>query len=404
MNNFYLKFYLLIFGILLFVGGILFLLLNHVDTLYKYVPAEAENYLHIQPKALNQLSDGQRSDIYRWLQDHSSVNELAWTKILESTQREIGLFTLNGQVFGITNNNKKFKEMLVIQHVSSSFNKNVILFPYLELKQPQIETLADQNWFKDVRQRICFKDFILYSQNLSALQLNMPTIKNAELPVMSFLGNFDDGIIRIETLGNIGQTKSSPIDEPLKTLPAQTLSYFRNLRVEEIAQFNAVSDNLELSIIKKLDGGVEYYKDAYGSQIKIAKTALTIDQLKKAILSSLAQIYPSKKERILPDGSVAINLIADENAWNFVEVSPQHWLLPRTNSSDETEIILSLKETTDTLTLTFNAPDFAGIIDSKCSLPKFSQKGVIFTHTSNQNFKTILILNKNQKKVSICID
>src|SRR3989339_1593155 len=327
MHNFFLKFYLLIFGILFFVGGILFLLLNHVDTLYRFVPAEAENYLHIQPRSLNELSEAQRTEIYGWLKNHSSISENAWKNILESKQRELGLFSLNGQIFGVVRNNNQIKSLLLSKGISTAYNKQVVFFPHLALSNPIVSSLADQAWFKTVRQRICFKDFILYSHNLNTLQLNMPLLKNAELPVTSFLGNFNDKTVRIETLGQVGQAKAASIADPLKTLPKETISYFRNLQVEEMAKFNAVSDNLELSILQKLSGAIEYYKDNVGSQVKISKKSQTLEQLKKAVLSSLARLYPSRTERILPDGSVAINLIANEDAWVFVESAPGEWRL-----------------------------------------------------------------------------
>jgi len=404
MNQFFLKFYLLIFGILLFAGGILFLLFNHVDTLYRFVPAEAENYLHIQPKSLNELSEGQRTEIYTWLKDHSSISEESWKNIFDSRQRELGLFSLNGQIFGVVRNSNKLKSLLLSNGISTAYNKQVIFFPHLTLSNPTISSLADQPWFKTVRQRLCFKDFILYSHNLNTLQLNMPLLKNAELPVTSFLGNFDDKTVKIETLGQVGQAKSSSIAQPLKTLPKETLSYFRNLRVEEMAKFNAVSDNLELSIIQTLSGAIEYYKDNAGSQVKISKAGLPREQLQKAILSSLAQLYPSRKERILPDGSVAINLIADEDAWVFVEAAPGEWRLVASTESDEMKLAIYLTETAGSYALTFGNPIMTGNNESKCTLPKFSKNGIIFSKTSNKNFNNLLILNKNQKKLSICID
>lgn len=401
MNKFFLKFYLLIFGILFFISGALFLILNHVDTIYRFVPAEAENYLHIKPKLINELSDSQKTEIYLWLKNHSSLSETAWKNLFASKQTELGLFSLNGQIFGIARNNKLIKLALTTNNISYIENRRVLYFPEIVMEN---KYLNQKNWFKNVHQRICFKDFILYSHNLNALQLNMPLLKNTELPVTTFLGNFDDQTVIIETLGNVGQQKVASTHDLLKTLPESTLGYFRNLRIEEIAKFNAVSDNFELSIIQKLGGGIEYYQDNNGSQAKITKADALLEQVKKAVLSSLAQLYPSRKVRILPDGTAAINLIADEQTWEFIEFAPGNWILQEKEASEEPKIKLSLKESTTNYILTFGTPSLAGTNESKCKLPKFSKAGIIFSKTNNQNFKNILIQNKNQKKLLICID
>lgn len=224
------------------------------------------------------------------------------------------------------------------------------------------------------------------------------------MPDIALLGNINDQHLNLWLLGSIGQTPTTHIENPLKVLPTSTQKYFRNLKVEEISQFNAVSSNLEFLIVQKLGGAIEYYKDSSGSQVRIAKNGFSLNQVKKAIFSSLAQIYPSRKEKTLPDNSIAINLVADETAWDMKEAATGELFLVSKDETLQASPRLDLKATVEDYTITIGTPNVQGEKESKCKIPKFSQKGLLYSKLSISGFNNLLLLNKNQKKIEICID
>ncbi len=404
MIKFITKFYLFIGGCLIVICAGIFLLINHVDTLYAYVPSAAENYLHLKPTSLNNLNEDQKNEIIDWLSRHSSLTEKEWETILQLKTREVGLYTLNGQIFGLVKNNRTNKAYFAEHQIDASPLGKVIFFGDWEIGTADLQSLKQASWFKNLQQKILFKDFVLYSNNLKILQLNIPALKNAEIPPMTFLGNINNAVVQIQIIGNIGRPKDKFITNGFNKLPSSTLAYIRNLNASTLAEFNSVAGNLEFAVIQKLPSEIEYFKDSSGSQIKMPKEAVTPEQLKKAILSSLAQIYPARKEKTLPDGTLATHLIADESTWSFVEISLGNSILSKTGGSDTTDPILHLKEDLTSYIVTFGAPVLSGELSSKCHLPKFSQNGIIYSRTTNAIFKNVLIQNKNQKKIEICID
>jgi len=404
MNKFTYSLSLFIIGCIASALGILFLLFNHVDTLYHYVPGSAENYLHIKPQSLNELTPAQKQEIIIWLSAHSTLDQEAWQQILSLNTRELGLYTLNGQIFGLVKKNHVTENFFNGSILKSVVTKKVIFFGGRVLGKEDLQSLAQSAWFKSVRQKILFKDFVFYSQNLKTLNLGLPTIKNAEIPLISLLGNIKDARVQASILGNVGQAKDKFITNGLSRLPASTIAYFRNLSLSNIDKFKTISTNLEFSILQKLPSNLEYFKDPAGSELKLPKDSITLERLKQVILDATAQIYPTRTEKILPDGSIAINLIANKQAWSFVEFSPKHWILPPITEDKTTPALIDLMETQNDYRITFGSPNFNGELESKCELPKFSQNGIIYYNLGLNSFENLLIQNKNQKKIKICID
>lgn len=401
MNNFAIKLYLFFLAIILFVGCSTFLLLNHVDTLDQYVPGEAETYLHVNINSTYKLNADKKDHILNWLESKSTINKEGWQQILLNIDNEIGFFSMNGQIFALTKENKSLSNYLVQEKQSFTQKDKAIIIPALNLTQT---ALTDQAWYKSLKNKITFSDFVIYSKDLGKLEKTVPLLKTSGLYPIAAFGDIHRNKVTFDVIGNVGQTKTRLTKSNIKEIPTGTKLYLRNIKAKTIASMKVPGETLELSIIKLLTGPIEYLKKEGGSIIYINKTQNNLNELKSSILNTVALLHPVEVERELPDGTIGIHLVADEGLSDYFDQVGNKWGTLAESEEYPFQFDLIVEETEKNLIVTLNNPEKSKLITSKCKLPKFRKSSSLYLSTNVPAWENVLIQNKNQTKLSICID
>jgi len=401
MNNFPIKLTLFLLSIILFVGCSVFLLLNHVDTIDKYIPGEAETYLHLNINSTDKLNADKKDHVLNWLESKSTINKEDWENLLLNVKNELGLFSMNGQIFVLTKENKDLIDYLSQEKQSFSQNDRGIIIPALTLTQT---SLIDQSWYKEIKNKVTFSDFVLYSKDLGKIEKTVPLLKTPDLYPIAAFGDIHKNNISLAVIGNVGQAKTKLENSNVKDIPTGTTLYLRNIEAKTITALNIPEENIELSIIKLLSGPIEYLKNKDGCVIYINKTQNNLAKLKSSILDTVALLHPVEVERELPDGTIGIHLIANKGlSKHFSQVGNKWGTLTETDEYPF-QFDLVVEETEKNIVITLNNPQKTELITSKCNLPKFRKSSSLYLSTNIPAWDNVLIQNKNQTEISICID
>jgi hypothetical protein len=401
MSTFAIKLNLFLLSVILFVGCSVFLLLNHVDTIDKYIPGEAETYLHLNINSTYKLNTEKKDHLLNWLESKSTINKEGWKNLLLNVKNELGLFSMNGQIFVLAKENKDLSAYLAKENQSFTQNDKGIIIPALTLTQT---SLIDQSWYKEVKNKVTFSDFVLYSKDLGKIEKTVPLLKTPDLYPIAAFGDINRDKITLDVIGNVGQSKIKLSKANIKDIPAGTKLYLRNIEAKTITSLKVPEETLELSIINLLSGPIEYLKNEEGCVIYINKTQNSLNELKASILDTVALLHPVEIERELIDGTIGIHLVADTGLSEYFAQVDNKWGTLVETEESPFQFNLTVEELENSLVITLNNPQKAEIITSNCKLPKFRKSSSLYLSTNIPEWHNVFIQNKNQTELSICID
>ena len=401
MNKFAIKLSLFLLSVVIFIGCSVFLLLNHVDTIDKYVPGEAETYLNVNIHSTYKLTAEKKDHLLNWLESKSTINKESWGNLFLNVKNELGLFSMNGQIFVITKENKELTTYLAQEKQSFTKNDKALIIPALNLTQT---SLIDQDWYNSLKNKITFSDFVLYSKDLGKLEKTVPLLKTPDLYPIAAFGDIHKNNVTLDVIGNVGQAKTKLTKANIKDIPAGTKLYLRNIEAKTITSLKVPGENIELSIIKLLNGPIEYLKNEEGCVIYIDKTQNNLAELKSSILDTVALLHPVEVEKELPDGTIGIHLVADKGLSEYFAQAGNKWGTLTERDESPFQFDLVVEETENNLVITLDNPQKDELITSKCKLPKFRKSSSLYLSTNIPAWNNVLIQNKNQTELTICID
>ncbi|MEK7512539.1 MAG: hypothetical protein AAB575_06060 [Patescibacteria group bacterium] len=405
MRNFWIKTSLFLFSLLVFIAGITFLLLNHHDHLVNFVPAEAELYVNADSNVFNKLSEEKKLLLTSWLTNKSSLNAEKWRTILEDANAEIGIFSINGQIFGLLKKTKQTAALINNQTENIQTKDNVIYFPSLKISN---DKLTSQAWFKTAYKKISFQPLRLYAKNISAFNLMLPNIPGMNNEAVTILGKIKTDKIKLTVFSQSDVDLGTKLKTRLKTVPSDTQIYFHGIATNKINQeFEYIAGNLSFHILKSINGPIEYLKTTADFQIFADKSLNSLVDLNKNITKDLAMTFPVEKLKALPDGTLATQYIADPSIWNFETIATDAFAgeilrEPRLGydlsitSADKYYIIESKSNKPSLATQLNITPYFR-----KCSM--FNRNGEIYLNYNTDKLSPIVIINKNHSKLVICL-
>ncbi|MBI5077568.1 hypothetical protein HZB94_04275 [Candidatus Falkowbacteria bacterium] len=400
---FWLKFGLVVFSISLFFVCLIFLFLNHNDTLKNFVPEEAEIYLHSKPRQYNSLPANQRSVYLNWLEKHSSLSKSTWQSILQNHPSEIGLFSINGQVFGVVKSNKNAIDELNAQNVSFVQDGKATFFPALRLS---VEKLTGNVWFRKINKKISFSDVLVYVKNISSLALPLPAFNSTEPLVAST--NVAASQVKLRVAGPVGQKIELTNKRQIAALPSDTVIYFYNILTRNIPEkVEFLTKNFKFHLLQSMLGPVEYLETRDSFLIFASKKFNSLEMIKENILMILAQTLPVEKQKLLPDKTFSTQLIADPNQWQFQSTAIDN--VQTLLNEPKIGLSLSIVDLGEMIAIKNKAQPpklgFKTRLNSKinsCSL--FHNNGAIILPLNAINgIEDIIIINKDESKIVVCI-
>lgn len=397
------KISLLSLSFILFILCLVFLLLNHNDTLAQFVPGQAENYLHLNPLTTQILNNEKQAHLFNWLSEKSSLSIDEWRGIIKNARNELAFFTINGQVFALSKENNNILNYLSDSSISYEKSGKYLYIPQLNLDVFD-RYLTDQAWYNQINKTIAFGDFVIYSRDLSKLETNVPLLKKPELYPMMAIGQIHKDYITLSAIGTSTPKKQKLNATNIKTIPTNTNLYFRNINTNDLNLFNLSDYNLEYSILSLLKGPTEVLKTDTGSIIFADKTENSLEELKSNILKTIALLYPVEKEVELPDGSLGIHLVADQSINQYFTSLNNQWGTLAETDESLLDFNLLVEELEKSLSVTINYPNSSTSNVSKCNLPKFRKSSGLYIKINITGWSNLMALNKNQTKTSICID
>lgn len=400
---FWLKFGFILFSIMLFFVCAVFLIFNHNDNLKNYVPAEAEIYLHSKPRQYKSLPPNQKNFYLNWLEAHSSLSKSAWQSLLQNHNGEIGLFSINEQVFGVIKSKKAAIDALNAQGVSFVRDGEALFFPSLHVSE---EKLKDRIWFQKISNRISFADILIYVKD--NLSLPLPILEIAAEP-MRAAAEVSPNRIKLRISGPVGQKLKSKNKRQITGLPSNAVLYFYNIltkNISEKAEFSA--QNFKFHLLQSLAGPVEFLEAKGGFTIFAPKKFNSFESIEKSILTILANTLPVEKQKFLPDQTVSTQLIADPSRWQFQNNITDNRQVSHLEEK-KLNLTLSVEDLDELIVIKNNAltsnPNLLAKINqivNSCSL--FHNNGLIILPFNNvNNFKELVIINKNPNNIVLCI-
>jgi hypothetical protein len=399
---FWLKFNLFVLAVLVFIGCWAFLFNLHADNLDKYVPAEAETYAHFNSKVLSKVPEEQKAFYLDWLAQQSTISAENWEQVLKLTRGEIGLFTINGQVFSVIKPRNKVHDFLNKQKIMYSGSKSVTYFPSLTAPT---QVLAEEEWYKQTKNKINFADFVIYSESLAKSATTIPLLNYEELYPLAILGNFGNKTLNLTMKGNVGQAKTALLKPQIEQIPDSAKLYFRNFSGNSLIQMLPKADlNYDFAILQKLTGPIEYLQTESGSIIYALADLNDAELIKAYSAETLAHLSPSERAKELPDGTAAIHLIADPAVWTF-EINDNNVANIKHVNDLDLGYEIGIKQTAEYIMIQNSEPSLdAAAVATSCSYNSWKPKTSIYIQPEGNIFSNIVITNKNQTTIGVCID
>lgn len=405
MRLFWIKISLFLFSVLIFISGVVFLLFNHRDHLINFVPAKAEIYLNTNSRQFSKLSEDKKSLSLTWLENRSGLGAEKWRTILENAHSEIGLFSINGQVFGLMKETKRSLPLILQQTTNVSVKNNIIYFPELKLSG---ENLSEQKWFNDVYKKISFRPIHLYAKNASSFKLGLPNLSGSEKSGIAILGKISKSKIKLTLIGSNSALTTDKRKPQLKLVPSDTKIYFNNISAAELNQeFEYTPENLDLHILKSINGAVEYLKTSNSFQILVDKNKNSFADLQETVLKNMALTFPAEKSKFLPDGTVSTQYIADPSLWKFEVIATDAFGAdvlrePRLGY----DIEMSVLGDSIIISSDNHKPFDENYLNispyfTKCSI--FGAKGKVYFNYNNDLTKPIVVISKNNNQTHVCL-
>jgi len=407
MRFFYLKLSAFLSAVAVAILCLIFLFCNHNDRLIQFVPAEAEAYFHAETRDLLKLPQNQWQTYTAWLAEKSAISAGRWESIFRGLNNEIGIFSINGQVFGVTKNNYRTLGLIARQEMPFTVEKDIIYFPALNISANK---LTGAPWFRATRRKIVFSDYVLYLKKLNGNTFPFPSL-GTEQPIAAF-GNVNDGVLKLKVRGDVGQSIRTKQKPQLTQLPENFNFYFRNINTGTMTQkAEYTTENFRFNLLKLIKGPVEYLDTTAGFTLFANTTDNPLEELKSNLANLLALTEPTRKEKALPDGTVAIQRVVDPSAWQFKETledGQSVWELTNVNQENSLSILQRGKMYSIKHYPKASNPEWTISTDifDKCN--KFRNESSALLNLKQLSKQTSLnnlyLINQSASKLVVCID
>ena len=407
MHFFFLKLTALLSAVVVTILCLIFLFASHNDHLVQFVPGEAEAYLHAETRDLLKLPQNQWQTYTAWLASKSAISADRWGSLFRSLNDEIGLFSLNGQVFGVTNNNYRTHGLIARQEIPFTVENKIIYFPALNVSSNK---LTDSPWFHTTRRKIVFSDYVLYFKKLNGNTFPFPSLGN-EKPIAAF-GHVNNGVLKLKVRGDVGQDVRGKQPPQLANLPDNFNFYFRNIDTGAMTQkAEYTAENFRFNLLKLIKGPVEYLDTTAGFTLFANTMDNPLEELKSNLANLLALTEPTRKEKALPDGTVAIQRVVDPSAWQFKETledGQSVWELTNVNQENSLSILQRGKMYSIKHYPKASNPEWTISTDifDKCN--KFRNESSALLNLKQLSKQTSLnnlyLINQSASKLVVCID
>ena len=395
---------LFLLAVLIFIGSWTFLFTNHYDNLIKFAPGESNLYIHTKTTAFSSAKTEHKQFFYNWLSSNSPLSYDQW-QLIEQVNREVSLFTLNNQAFGLILNSKINKELLANNNISFTETDKVLYFPEIIIAETN---LLSQQWLKSIYNKVHFKPMALYIKDYTQINPLLAPFKQSNDNSLAILAKFKDEQSNFYLSGQVGQKNSKKIEPQLLDQPSNAQIYVQNIQTNQISQEVEYSlDNLPFLLLKKTSGPVEFIKTASGFELIANSTDNPFDYIQTNILQILSFIFPSEIEKELPDQTVAIHHIADPTVWEFETDKNEN-----SNSSslfiEHADINFLIEKQDKSTKITYNSSytkQSTGTVDN--NLPKFGKDALIYVNLQhflpNSNLQSATVYNNKLSSISLCI-
>lgn len=409
MRFFYLKLSTFLLAVAIAVLCLVFLFFNHNDRMAQFVPAEAEAYFHAETRDILKLPENQWQTYTAWLADKSGLSTQAWQSVISELNDVVGIFFINGQAFGIANNTERTTALLEQNKISWISTGHAIIFPSIS-SSSNANVLSQTSWFKQTRRKIIFADYVMYIKKLNGNIFPFPAL-GTEGSIAAF-GGVKNGTLKFKVRGDVGQTANSNLKPQLTKLPDNFNFYFRNINTSAMTQkAEYTTENFRFNLLKLIKGPVEYLDTAAGFTVFAGTADNPLEELKNNIAGLLALTEPTRKEKALPDSTIAIQRIVDPSAWQFketVEDGQSVWELANANKENSISILQRGKMYSIKHYPEASNPNWTISTDLFNNCRKFRNKSSALINFKNISTQTPLnhlyIINQSAKNLSVCID
>lgn len=398
------KFIFSIIGLLIIILAGLFLIYHHQDNLKNHIPANVSVYIHTYPQLFNQINTDQQNLILSTATIFNfSQNQIK--KIIQLCQKEIAIIKIPNQNWQIaTFKNQNLINYLENQQISYKTTDSIIYFPQNQSSVIEIsQSLAKNPLFKP--KKFNFSDLYLYYSNNE--QVFAPDFigKQYLQPFFAYLSGKDNYFV-INT--NIKTNVFN--DNNFASLLNSSANYRIlakniNLSLLPLTASN-VAENFEYSLLKEFNQIDEFIDFEDKFLFVINSEQKSAEQIKSLILQKIALLLPQEQEKILPDNTIAINLVAKPENWQFTQVTAQKSQL----IIDELNFDIQIFQINGKIIISnnidfekYNSQNVNNSIDQTKCHPADSY--ILFNNLNNTGIDKILI-NKSKifNTIKICIE
>ncbi|MFA6537696.1 MAG: hypothetical protein WCT18_04860 [Patescibacteria group bacterium] len=391
----YCKFIILILSTMVAVCLLLFILSNPHDHFLKFTPGEAEAYAQI--KTTNIVKSTKFNYLLEILTTKSNLPKKFWQQLLQNNTR-IGLYSINGQIFGLIDNNKKNKNLLQGSKIAYLENQGVLSFPKNNtqlkndwLKQKRLTMFEDwQLYFKNGQSLKKFTNYFIQKDLSGGLTIS-GRIENTSKIKLTVKGNrigFDNNFAKKNLLN-------------LNGLPENLVSFENNLPKESFSETEFLPENIYFHLLKNIPKHQSYQTTA---DFIIFAQDLTFEQLADIIKETFAFTFPSIKSKTLPDGTTARALWAEPNDWELQKTKENNNLYNLWKQ--ETPFPLTLSRENSNWKIVYGK----NTSEQTTSLPVFvnsclqKTKQNFYKKIDSDIFQHLAIINKGEDNLAVCIE
>lgn len=404
MQYFYFKVVTLIVSILVIITGIIFLFSNNKDTLVYSVPGQAETYFHAKNNISKHFNSEKLDLFISYLENNSTLNSESWQTILTSHSNEIGIFSINKQIFGILYKNNKNTKLLQSLGIDYQLDKHTVIFPKIARSNTN---LSDLNWYNSINKKVNFSKFSIYIRNNAIIKDFVPQVSGTHEAIL--INGDKRGISLVLTLNGkgIGQNYNKKELDSGNFSLKNTEFVIKNIQTKNFnIQKKYKVDQISNHLLNKLDGFNSFFKNQDGFLIVTPKEDNNLEQIQNDIKVFLASVVPDKQQKTLPDGTISIQLVANPEKWQFeiIDINGTSFYKIEDEES-QTQIFISEQDQAYLITNQaekIENTSYQLTTQSYCS--KYSHTPMTHSKFSSNIFSSITFINHNQNKTSICID
>jgi hypothetical protein len=305
-------------ALIIIISAAFLLFLNNKDTLAKTLPPNTSFYIHTYPQVINKLAENQKN-YYLHNSFLLNLDKNQAQSISALITKELAIFKKPDQSLKIaTYSNQELLDFLNTEKIPLVYCDDIIIFPETSSVNycNTNDNLAKNAQFKP-KNAIFSDGYLYYSGNEANF---LPEIaKNYAITDFSAYFKIKNQVITIKsTLPSINLFFRNDQQSWQSQINQTTILYSRNVDFSQMPLTAAlIKENLYYRLLKKI-GRVEafsYSKEK--SFLTVRQHDRTIDQLENFIKEELSYLLPEEQPQELPDGTPAINLIANPNLWQF---------------------------------------------------------------------------------------